>query len=68
MRSRWEAQTVATDSGANGAEPTDREAGQTLSEYALLIAFIFAVCILAVGALAVVVSGEWQNFVDLFPN
>jgi len=59
---------VATDSGTNGGDPTDREAGQTLSEYVLLLAFIFAVCILAVGALAVVVAGEWQNFVDLFPN
>ena len=58
---------MAIDSGTNGGDPTDRQEGQALSEYALLIAFIFAVCILAVGALAVIVSGEFQNFVDLFP-
>ena len=57
-----------TDTGTNGGDPAERQEGQALSEYALLIAFIFAVCILAVGAIAVVVAGEWQNFVDLFPK
>ena len=57
-----------TDTGTNSGDPAERQEGQALSEYALLIAFIFAVCILAVGALAVIVSGEFQNFVDLFPN
>ena len=52
----------------NGREPTEGQEGQTLSEYALLLAFIFAVCILAVGGLAVVVSGELQNVADLFPK
>ena len=59
---------MAIDSRTNGGDPADREAGQTLSEYALLLVFIFAVCILAVGAVAVAVSGEWKNFVDLFPK
>jgi len=59
---------VATDTGTNGGDLTERQEGQALSEYALLIAFIFAVCILAVGAIAVVVAGEFQNFVDLFPK
>ena len=59
---------MATDTGTNGGDPAERQEGQTLSEYALLLAFIFAVCILAVGAVAVAVSGEWQNFVDLFPK
>jgi Flp pilus assembly pilin Flp len=59
---------VASDTGTNDRDPAERQKGQTLSEYALLLAFIFAVCILAVGAVAVVVSGEWQNFVDLFPK
>ena len=57
-----------TNMSTNGREPTEGQEGQTLSEYALLLAFIFAVCILAVGGLAVAVSGEWQNFVDLFPK
>ena len=59
---------MATDTGTNGGDLTERQEGQALSEYALLIAFIFAVCILAVGAIAVVVAGEFQNFVDLFPK
>ena len=59
---------MAIESRTNGGDPADREAGQTLSEYALLLAFIFAVCIIAVGALAVIVSGEFQNFVDIFPK
>jgi len=33
-----------------------------------VLAFVFAVCILAVGGLAVIVSGEFQSFVDLFPK
>jgi len=59
---------VASDTGTNGGDPTERQEGQALSEYALLLVFIFAVCILAIGALAVVVLGEWQNFVDLLPK
>ena len=59
---------MASGMDTNGGDPTERQGGQALSEYALLIAFIFAVCILAVGALAVIVSGEFQNFVDLFPK
>ena len=59
---------MATDTGTNGGDLTERQEGQALSEYALLIAFIFAVCILAIGALAVVFLGEWQNFLDLFPK
>ena len=61
-------QSVASDTGTNGGDPTAQQEGQTLSEYALLLVFIFAVCILAVGAVAVAVSGEWKNFVDLFPK
>ena len=59
---------MASDTGTNGGDPTERQEGQALSEYALLLVFIFAVCILAIGALAVVVLGEWQNFVDLLPK
>ena len=58
---------MAIDSRTNGGDPTDREAGQTLSEYALLLAFIFLICIVSVGALAVIVSGFFQEFADLFP-
>ena len=59
---------MASDTGTNGGDPAERQKGQALSEYALIIAFIFAVCILAIGGLAVVVSGELQNFADLFPK
>ena len=59
---------MATGTGTNGGDPAERQKGQMLSEYALVLAFIFAVCILAIGALAVVVLGEWQNFVDLLPK
>jgi hypothetical protein len=58
---------LAIDSRTNGGDPTGREAGQTLSEYVLLLAFIFAVCIVAVGVLALIVSGFFQEFADLFP-
>ena len=58
---------MAIDSRTNGADEAYREAGQTLSEYALLLAFIFAVCIIAVGVLALLVSGFFQEFADLFP-
>ena len=56
---------MSTDSGETN---TRGQEGQTLSEYALVLAFICAVCIFAAGALAVVVAGEWQNFVNLFPK
>ena len=59
---------MSTDTGISGERGVHRQEGQTLSEYALLLAFIFAVCILAVGGLAVVVSGELQNVADLFPK
>ena len=59
---------MATGTGTNGGDPAERQKGQMLSEYALVLAFIFVVCILSVGALAVVVSGEWQSFADLFPK
>ena len=56
---------MSTDSGESN---TRGQEGQALSEYALILAFICAVCILAIGGLAVVVSGELQNFADLFPK
>ena len=59
---------MATDTGTNGGDQAERQEGQALSEYVLLLVFIFAVCILAVGAIAVIVAGEFQNFVDLFPK
>ncbi|HLB27217.1 MAG TPA: hypothetical protein VJN32_06165 [Dehalococcoidia bacterium] len=58
---------MLTDTKTPGEDRVSREAGQALSEYALLLVFIFAVCILAVGGLAAVVFGELQNFVGLFP-
>ena len=51
---------MSTDSGESN---TRGQEGQALSEYALVLAFVFAVCILAI-----VVSGELQNFADLFPK
>ncbi len=36
---------------------SDREAGQALAEYALIVAFIAAVCVLALTALGIAISG-----------
>jgi len=33
------------------------EGGQALAEYALILAFIFAVCVFSVGALGVAIAG-----------
>jgi len=58
---------VHTDSKPGSEDRVSRETGQALAEYSLVLGFVFAVCILAVGGLAVVVAGELQGFVDLFP-
>ncbi len=58
---------MSIETRTTGERDMHRQEGQTLSEYALLLAFIFAVCILAVGALGVVVSGELRNVADLLP-
>jgi len=42
--------------------------GQDLTEYALLLAFIAVVCILAVTALGVRIATFWQNAVSLMPG
>ena len=56
-----------TDTKTPGQDRVSPESGQALSEYSLLLGFVFAVCILAVGSLAAVVAGELQGFLALFP-
>ena len=44
-----------------------REEGQALAEYSLALAFVFAVCVLAVTAVGLAVTGHLQAFADVFP-
>jgi len=42
------------------------EDGQALAEYALLLAFIFAVCVIAVTALGLAISGVFGGVLGSF--
>lgn len=35
-----------------------REEGQALAEYSLVLAFVFAACVIALGALGLAIAGE----------
>jgi Flp pilus assembly pilin Flp len=43
-----------------------REEGQALAEYSLLLAFVFAVCVLAVTALGLAISGSFGPVLGAF--
>jgi Flp pilus assembly pilin Flp len=43
------------------------ERGQALAEYSLILAFIAAVCVLALGALGLALSGHLDAFATAFP-
>lgn len=45
---------------------TSREEGQDLAEYSLLLAFIAAVCLVAVAALGVAVAGGFSSILPAF--
>lgn len=47
-------------------ERLDREDGQALAEYALLLAFIAIVCVLAVTALGLAISGAFGGITGAF--
>lgn len=42
-------------------EPLRAEAGQTLSEYGLILALIVVFCLVALGALGLVISGTLEG-------
>lgn len=43
------------------------EEGQALGESSLILAFIFVVCVAALTAVGLAVSGQIQGFADAFP-
>ncbi len=43
------------------------QAGQALAEYGLILAFIAAACVLALGALGLALSGEFDAVTAAFP-
>lgn len=45
---------------------TDREDGQALAEYALILAFIAIVCVVAVTALGLAISGSFGSIAGGF--
>ncbi len=44
-----------------------KEEGQALAEYSLILAFIAAACVLALGALGLALAGHLDTFADAFP-
>ena len=44
-----------------------KEEGQALAEYSLILAFIAAACILALGALGLALAGQLNAFAGAFP-
>jgi len=44
-----------------------REEGQALAEYSLILAFVFIVCVLALGFLGVAISGTIDDVTAGFP-
>jgi len=45
-----------------------REEGQALAEYALILAFIFIVCVSVLGFLGLAISGGLNSVTDGFPT
>lgn len=43
------------------------ERGQALAEYSLILAFIAAACVLALGALGLALAGHIDSFAAAFP-
>ena len=44
-----------------------REEGQALAEYSLILAFVFIVCVIALGFLGVAISGTIDDVTAGFP-
>jgi Flp pilus assembly pilin Flp len=47
-------------------EESQRETGQALAEYGLILAFVFAVCVLAVTALGLAIAGQLGSVTGAF--
>ena len=45
-----------------------REEGQALAEYALILAFVFIACVVALGLLGLAISGGLDALTDGFPT
>ena len=46
---------------------SSREEGQGLAEYSLILAFVFAACIIAVGAVGLAIAGQLPAITAAFP-
>jgi len=44
----------------------ERQEGQALAEYALIVAFIAAACVIALGALGLAISGSYSSIIGSF--
>ncbi len=49
------------------AAPFRKEEGQALAEYSLILAFIAAACVLALGALGLALAGHLNAVAAVFP-
>ena len=47
-------------------ERVNTHRGQALAEYALILAFIFVVCVLSLGVLGLALAGQIDSFTDAF--
>ena len=45
----------------------NREGGQALAEYSLILAFVAMACVLALGAMGLAVAGQIDDFSGAFP-
>jgi Flp pilus assembly pilin Flp len=52
---------------SNLLQRVNAERGQALAEYSLVLAFIAAACVLALGALGLALAGHIDGFAAAFP-
>lgn len=48
-------------------EAKDDDRGQALAEYGLILALVFAACVIALGAMGLVLAGQLGIVADAFP-
>jgi Flp pilus assembly pilin Flp len=56
-----------SDRALRVAAPSEKEKGQALAEYGLILAFIAAACVLALGALGLALAGQLDAVTAVFP-
>ena len=56
-----------SDWGSGLAARFRKEEGQALAEYSLILAFVAAACVLALGALGLALAGQLDAFAGAFP-